>query len=146
MAQFILNKIFPYSATEVFAIFRDQFKQTFPQADILNPIGACAERDAAGVQGYTFHLSTQITDYEENKVYELTTRSSNKQIYVTRYELNPLKDGSTLLELSEEIATPGFFGSTNAILTQIIFKKRARKKAERLFQSIETELARKSNG
>ena len=146
MSQYILKKVFPYSTTEVFAVFHDQFKQTFPLANILKPIGACAERDAAGVQGYTFHLSMQITDYEENRVYELTTRSSNKQIYVTRYELTPLEDGSTLLALGEEITTPGFFGSANAILTQIFFKKRARKKAERLFQSIETELARKSNG
>jgi len=104
-------------------------------------LGATASREVTGIGGNTFRLDLEISDYQENEVYEVTTFASNRQSYVTRYELNPTKDGKTLLRLTEQITTPGFFGSGNAILTQIFFKRKARQKAERLFQAIETELA-----
>ena len=140
MSQFLYQKIIPFSPEEVFSIFREQFYKTFPKANRKKPIGAKAQRDAKGVQGYVFQLQLEVTDYCENKIYEITTHASNKQHYSSRYELTPTDDGGTLLVLKESIITPGFFGTTNALLTQIFFKGRAKRKAERLFQSIQSEL------
>lgn len=107
-----------------------------------HPLGATTEREAPGAGGYTFRLSMQISDYRENDVYELTTQASNRQTFITRYELFSTEDGSTRLVLTEKNTTPGYFGSGNALLTQIFFQRKARKKAERLFHAIENELAK----
>lgn len=142
MSQFQYEQSFAYSPKKIFDIFRKQFLETFPQGDINAPLGASTSRESTGVGGNTFRLELEITDYRENEVYEVTTYASNRQSYVTRYELSPMIDGKTRLRLTEKNTTPGFFGSGNAILTQILFKRKARKKAERLFQAIENELAK----
>jgi hypothetical protein len=140
--QFQYEKKFTHPPGAVFAIFKREFQKTFPNGDVNTPLGSTAEREAPGAGGYTFRLDMEITDYLENQVYELTTHASNSQIYITRYELFPSEDGNTRLVLTEKNTTPGFFGSGNALVTLIFFKQKARKKAERLFQAIENELAK----
>lgn len=142
LSQFQYEKTFSHSPSEVFAIFRQQFEQTFPESDTAHPLGAIVEREAPGAGGYTFRLSMKISDYRKDEVYELTTHASNRQTFVTRYELFPTRDGNTRLVLMEKNTSPGFFGSGNAILAQFFFKRKARKKAERIFQAIENELAK----
>jgi hypothetical protein len=142
MSQFQYEHSFAHSPEKIFAIFCKQFQQTFPQGNIKAPLGVSVSREASGIGGNTFRLELEISDYRENEVYEVSTYASNRQSYITRYELIPAEEGKTLMRLTEKITTPGFFGSGNAILTQIFFKRKAKQKAERLFQAIENELTR----
>lgn len=141
-AKFQHEKIITHTPSDVFAIFKREFQKTFPEGDVNHPLGAITEREAPGAGGNIFRLSMHISDYREEEVYELTTQASNRQTFITRYELFPAEGGNTRLVLTEKNTTPGFFGSGNALLTQIIFKRKASKKAERLFQAIENELAK----
>jgi len=143
MSQFHHQKVLPYPPEIIFTIFKEQIRKAFPKVKLSNPIGARAEKDAKGVSGYSFHLNLEITDYKNNELYELTTHASNQQEYVSRYELKPINKGETLLSLDEKITTPGIFGAANALLTGVIFKGRAMRKAQGLFESIETELEKR---
>ena len=117
--------------------------QTFSGVDSTNPIGAKAEKTITGVSGYKFRLNIEVTDYRENEIYEITSRASNDQEFVSRYELFRLGDNKTRLVFSETNITEGFFGSANAVLTSIFFKKRARKKIEKIVRSIIDELEKR---
>jgi len=143
MSHFQHQKTLPYPPEKVFKVFKRQMFKTFPSANRSNPLGAKSERDSKGIQGYTFHLEQEITDYQENRIYEVTTHASNHQVFVSRYELKNGEGDNTLLVLEEWITTPGFFGNINTLLTQLLFKGRAQKKAYTLFQSIESEINQK---
>jgi len=143
MAQFNFEQILPYPPKKVFNIFREQMLQSFPGVNLNNPLGAKAEKTTTGVSGYKFHLNIEITDYQENEIYEITSRASNKQEFVSRYKFMPEGDKNTRLNFSETNTTPGFFGNANAILSSILFKNRARKKIEKIVLSIVGELEKR---
>jgi hypothetical protein len=142
MTNYQFQHIFSYPPERVFAIFRKQIRETFPSVNLSNPIGTATEKKAKGVQGYTFILQLEISDYKENEAYELTTHASNRQSYVSRYELQPLPENKTQLVLTEENTTPGFWGNANTLLSKMLYKKWANRKAEHLFQGIESELVK----
>ena len=146
MSQFIYEQILPYPPKEVFTIFRDQLLKTFPDVNLSKVSGATAGKDTKGISGYTFHLNLEITDYRENEVYELTTHASNRQEFVSRYDFAAVVPNKTRLTLTETNTTSGFFGIANAIVTSIIFKKRATQKAEKIFLSITDELEKRKTG
>ncbi len=146
MAQFIYEQILPYPPKEVFTIFREQLIKTFPNVNPSKAIGATAEKDTKGISGYTFQLNLEITNYQENEIYELTTHASNKQEFVSRYDFAAVGPNNTRLTLTETNTTPGFFGSANAIMASIIFKKRAKQKANKVFLSITDELEKRKMG
>lgn len=145
MAQFNFESIIPYSSKEIFDIFHEQMLQTFPGIDPANPIGAKAEKTTTGVSGYKFHMDIEVTDYRENEVYEITSCASNKQEFISRYEFENLDDNKTRLVFSETNMTKGFFGSANAVLTSLIFNKRARNKIEKIIRSLVDELEKRKS-
>ena len=145
MAQFNFENIIPYSPNEIFDVFREQMLQTFPDADSANPIGAKAEKTTTGISGYKFLLNIEITDYRENEIYEITSRASNKQEFISRYELKNLDDNKTRLVFTETNITEGFFGSANAVLTSLVFRNRARKKIEKIIVSLVNELEKRKS-
>ena len=143
MAQFNFEDSIPYSANEIFDIFREQMLQTFPGVDPANPVGAKAEKIANGVSGYRFNLNLEITDYRESEIYEIKTHASNKQEFISRYEFKALDENNTQIIFSETNITEGFFGSANAVLTSMLFKNRARKKIEKIIRSLAAELEKR---
>lgn len=145
MTKYQFQHIFSNPPEQIFAIFRKQLCDTFPSVDLSNPIGTTNQKETRGVQGYTFLLDLEISDYKENEIYEITTHASNKQSYISRYELHSLPEDKTQLVLIEENTTPGFWGNANALITKIFFKKQGDRKAERLFQGIEAELAKQGS-
>lgn len=130
-----------YSASDIFKLFNKMAKQDFPRFNPKEALGCSTKKTIGHYAGRQAEAYVEITDYIDQKVYEVTTiTSSTKLTFVSRYSLEKIDDNTTILTCEETQSGTGFFDTMNHTIQAIFFKKRIGKRFNLLVQSLEYSL------
>ncbi|MEQ8197102.1 MAG: DUF3284 domain-containing protein [Clostridiaceae bacterium] len=131
--------ILDYSVNDVFSIFVRTAKRDFPKFNEKNPIGTKTEKKTGSRSFRKTVLSVEITDYEKNKVYEITS-ISQPEVYVSRYEFGDLGNNRTKLTLKESDDSTGFFSVINKFLMKFVFRFLIKRKFDSFISALKDEV------
>lgn len=108
--------ILNYPVEDIFSIFKEATKKSFPNFNPNNPL------ESSVSQKGNKRFNACITEYKENKLYEI--KISNKRWYtITRYEFNCIDKNKTHIFFTETESERNFFGKLNKKLNILLFGK-----------------------
>lgn len=131
--------ILDYSVKDLFGIFIKVAKRDFPNFKEKTAVGTKVEKKVGAYSGKTATMTVEITDFEKDKVYEITSTSPNGQVYTSRYEFEELEENKTKISLSETEASGGIFAIINSFIVKYLFKKRINRRFEYFVKGLEAE-------
>lgn len=108
--------IIDYPIQDVFSIFAESAKKSFPNFNPNNPTESYVSQKG------NKRFKACITKYNENKLYEI--KISNKRSYtITRYEFKCVDKNKTHIFFTETESERNFFGKLNKKLNILLFGK-----------------------
>lgn len=127
-----------YKVEEVFKIFIKAAKRDFKDFDKENPIG-CKVVKKIYSGSRPMDCTVEITDYEENSRYEITTTYGDVSCKST-YVFTPKGDGITLINFEEDQGVKGLFSSGTLWLQRIMAKKQFKIRFNGLIEELNNQL------
>lgn len=127
-----------YKVEEVFKIFIKAAKRDFKDFDKENPVG-CKVVKKIYSGSRPMDCTVEITDYEENSRYEITTTYGDVSCK-SRYVFTPQSDGITLINFEEDQGTRGLFSSCTLWLQRIMAKKQFKTRFNSLIEELNNQL------
>lgn len=131
--------ILDYSAKDLFGIFIKVAKRDFPGFNEKTAVGTVVEKNVGAYSGKTAKMTVEITGFEKNKLYEITSLSPTGQVYISKYEFEELEENKTRISLSETEGSTGVFGVLNGFIVKYLFKKRINRRFEYFVKGLEAE-------
>lgn len=120
-----------YDVEDVFNHFMKNAKRDFSDFDEDNPVGCKVEKDITTGGAKPIRCTVEITAYEKNGKYEITTSNEYSKC-VSTYTFVGQKNGTTKLTLSEVQTTQKFIQLTTLYLQRFL----ARRAFKRTFNNI----------
>lgn len=127
-----------YKVEEVFKIFIKAAKRDFKDFDKENPVG-CKVVKKIYSGSRPMDCTVEITDYEENSRYEITTTYGDVSCK-SRYVFTPQSDGITLINFEEDQGARGLFSSGTLWLQRIMAKKQFKTRFNSLIEELNNQL------
>lgn len=137
--------ILNYPVEEVFKVFIRTAKRDFPKFNEQNPVGCKVKKKIGAYSVQSATVEIEITNYKVNKIYQIRT-SSDKVVYLSTYEFGIIDDNTTRVTLIEDDQKEGVFAGLNAVIQNLAFKGRVKRRfmifAEGLERELETHRAK----
>lgn len=127
-----------YKVEEVFKIFIKAAKRDFKDFDKNNPIG-CKVVKKIYSGSKPMECTVEITDYEENAKYEITTTYGDVSCK-SKYVFTQKDDGHTLINFEEDQGSKGFFSASTLWLQRIMAKKQFKMRFNSLIEELNNQL------
>lgn len=131
-----------YPVENAFKVFIDLNKQEMPKFDEKNPTDVTFTRVLKYIGKKKIELTTTITAYEKNRLYEVTNEMNGDK-YVSRYTFDKEGSNETLITLEESQETSSLSSSLTLMLEKITAKKKLKEKLARLGEFIDGECNRR---
>lgn len=131
-----------YPLERVFKVFIDLNKREIPKFNDKNPKGISHTRTLKYVAKKKIEMTTTVTEYEKNKLYEVTN-TIELDNYVSRYEFVELSPSSTEIKITETQNMKGLGSWIMLLLEKFKAKKKLIQKTEGIKLALETELERR---
>lgn len=132
------SAILNYKVEEVFKMFIKAAKKDFKDFNKENPIGCKVEKEIYS-SSRPMKCTVEITDYEENSKYEITTTYGEVSCK-SKYMFIQKEDGNTLIKFEEDQGANGFFSVTTLWLQRIMAKKRFKDRFNGLIEQLNDQL------
>lgn len=142
MSSYNKSIIINYPVERVFKVFIDLNKREIPKFDDKNPKGMSHTRTIKYVAKKRIVMTTTVTEYEKNKLYEVTN-TIELDNYVSRYEFIELSQISTEIKITETQNMKGLGSWIMLLLQKLKVKKKLNEKTEGIKRALETELERR---
>lgn len=126
-----MTGIVNYEVEDVFNHFIKNAKRDFSDFNEDNPVGCKIEKDITTGGAKPIRCTVEITGYEKNGKYEITTSNEYSKC-VSTYTFVGQKDGTTKLTISEKQTTQKFV----QLATLYIQRFFARRAFKRTFKNI----------
>ena len=127
-----------YKVEEVFKVFIKAAKRDFKDFNKEDPIGCkIVKKIYSGSR--PMECTVEITDYEENAKYEITTTYGDVSCKST-YSFIQKGDGITLINFEEDQGTKGLFSSGTLWLQRIMAKKQFKIRFNGLIEELSNQL------
>lgn len=137
--------ILNYPVEEVFKVFIRTAKRDFPKFNEQNPVGCKVKKKIGAYSVQSATVEIEITNYKVNEIYQIRT-SSDKVVYLSTYEFGIIDDNTTRVTLIEDDQKEGVFAGLNAVIQNLAFKGRVKRRfmifAEGLERELETHRAK----
>ncbi len=138
MSLFKKDIVLNYPVEDIFSIFKESAKKSFPNFNPNNP----SESSVSQKRNKRFNAC--ITQYKENKLYEI--KISNKRWYtITRYEFKYIDKNKTHIFFTETESERNFFGKLNKKLNILLFGKNQDDDFLNFMKQISMELDNRAN-
>ena len=111
-----------YEVEDVFNHFIRNAKRDFSDFDEENPVGCKVEKDITTGGPKPIKCTVEITDYEKNKKYEITT-SNEYSTCISTYTFLGQQDGTTRLTISEKQTTQKFIQLTTLYFQRFLARR-----------------------
>lgn len=131
-----------YPIERVFKVFIDLNKREIPKFNDKNPKGMSHTRTIKYVSKKKIEMTTTVTEYEKNKLYEVTN-TIQEDNYISRYDFVELGANSTEIKITESQIMKGVGSSVMLILEKFRAKKKLKEKVYGIKEALETELKRR---
>ena len=138
MSSFKKDIILNYPVEDIFSIFKESAKKSFPNFNPNNP------SESSVSQKGNKRFKACITEYKENKLYEI--KISNKRWYtITRYEFKYIDTNKTHIFFTEIESERNFFGKLNKKLNTLLFGRNQDEEFFNFMKQISMELDNRAN-
>lgn len=127
-----------YKVEEVFKMFVKAAKRDFKDFNEKNPVG-CKIVKKIYSGSMPMECTVEITDYEENSKYEITTTRS-KVSCKSKYTFKQKEDGTTIIKFEEDQGVEGFFSMSTLWLQRIMAMRRFKKRFNNLIEELKSQL------
>lgn len=133
------SAIINYPVEKVFNVFIRSAKRDFPKFNEKSPVGCSVTKKAGAYAAQMATVKVEITAYEKNKLYEITT-TANSRTYYSTYEFENLEDNKTKLTLIEEDKSSGIIPWLNVFFQNLIFKSRVKRRFTFFIEGLNREI------
>ena len=128
-----------YDVEDVFNHFMKNAKRDFSDFDEDNPVGCKVEKDITTGGPKPIRCTVEITAYEKNGKYEITTSNEYSKC-VSTYTFVGQKNGTTKLTLSEVQTTKKFIQLTTLYLQRFLARRTFKKSFNNIIDVLNNEL------
>ncbi|MBU3134733.1 DUF3284 domain-containing protein [Clostridium gasigenes] len=139
MSKFKETKSFDYPIEDVFKGFIKITKREFPKFNEKNPIGIKHSRVVKDNGNRKLKMLMEITKFEKNKVYEITSKINNDR-YISRYTFNKVNEDETTVMLQEEQHVKDFMSKIVVIIQSFLGTNKIKKKIARMSTGVTEEI------
>ena len=130
-----------YPVEEVFDVFIKAAKREFKNFNEEEPIGSKIVKNISSA-GRPMECTVEITDYIENKKYQITT-SNNLSSCVSTYTFTQRKEGYTLVSFEETQSGKGMMDALTLMLVRFAAFKQFKKRFAAQIENLENQLRQK---
>jgi len=130
-----------YGVEDVFKVFIKAAKQEFKEFDKEDPKGLKIVKNISSAGSKPMKCTVEITDYEENAKYEITTSNSISKCKST-YKFKEQRDGNTLVKFEESQGGNGLVSSMTLVILRFMAKRKFKKRFKAMMAEIENEIRR----
>ena len=128
-----------YEVEDVFNHFIRNAKRDFSDFDEENPVGCKVEKDITTWGPKPIKCTVEITDYEKNKKYEITT-SNEYSTCISTYTFLGQQDGTTRLTISEKQTTQKFIQLTTLYFQRFLARRAFKNSFKNIIDVLNNEL------
>jgi hypothetical protein len=133
-----------YPVEDVFRIFIKNAKRDFSDFNEENPKGCKLEKNINTEAKTPTRVTVEITEYEENKKYQITTTANNTKC-ISTYNFKSQKDGSTKIVFEEEQISDKFFGYAILMIQRYMARRNFKAKYKNIIDGLDNELKTYTN-
>ncbi len=141
MATYKNEAVVNYNVEKVFKLFYKTAKRDFKKFKEETAVGTNTGRQVGAYSGKKEHMQIEITAYEKNKVYEITSYKRGVS-FISRYELEKVDEDKTKLKHIESDDTKGIFGLINNLLAILFLRRKAKKRFDIFIKGMNSQLER----
>lgn len=134
-----MTGIVNYYVEDVFNHFIRNAKRDFDNFDEENPVGCKVEKYITTGGTKPIKCTVEITDYEKNKKYEITT-SNDYSTCVSTYTFVGQQDETTRLTISEKQTTQKFIQLTTLYIQRFLARRAFKKSFNNIIDVLNNEL------
>ncbi len=131
-----------YPVEEVFNVFIKAAKREFKDFDEENPIGSKIVKNITSAGPKPMECTVEITDYIENKKYEITT-SNKLSSCVSTYTFTQKKEGYTVVSFEESQSGKGMMDAFTLMLVRFAATRQFKKRFAAQIENLENQLKQK---
>ena len=128
-----------YEVEDVFNHFIRNAKRDFSDFNEENPVGCKVEKDITTGGPKPIKCTVEITDYEKNKKYEITT-SNEYSTCISTYMFLGQQDGTTRLTISEKQTTQKFIQLTTLYFQRFLARRAFKNSFKNIIDVLNNEL------
>ena len=128
-----------YEFEYVFNHFIRNAKRDFSDFNEENPVGCRVEKDITTGGPKPIKCTVEITDYEKNKKYEITT-SNEYSTCISTYTFLGQQDGTTRLTISEKQTTQKFIQLTTLYFQRFLARRAFKNSFKNIIDVLNNEL------
>lgn len=128
-----------YEVEDVFNHFIRNAKRDFSDFNEENPVGCRVEKDITTGGPKPIKCTVEITDYEKNKKYEITT-SNEYSTCISTYTFLGQQDGTTRLTISEKQTTQKFIQLTTLYFQRFLARRVFKNSFKNIIDVLNNEL------
>ena len=128
-----------YEVEDVFNHFIRNAKRDFSDFNEENPVGCRVEKDITTGGPKPIKCTVEITDYEKNKKYEITT-SNEYSTCISTYTFLGKQDGTTRLTISEKQITQKFIQLTTLYFQRFLARRAFKNSFKNIIDVLNNEL------
>ncbi len=134
-----MTGIVNYEVEDVFNHFIKNAKKDFSDFNEDNPVGCKIEKDITTGGAKPIRCTVEITDYEKNGKYEITTSNEYSKC-VSTYTFVGQKDGTTKLTISEKQTTQKFVQLTTLYIQRFFARRAFKRSFKNIIEVLNNEL------
>lgn len=131
--------ILNYPVEDVFHVFIKNAKKDFSDFNEDDATGCKVEKNINAGRPNPIQCTVEITNYEKNEVYQITTSTSFSKC-VSTYNFKGQKDGNTKLVFEEAQSTDKFFGYLSLWVQRFMARRAFKAKYNSIVEALNTEL------
>ncbi|EHI97959.1 hypothetical protein CDLVIII_1259 [Clostridium sp. DL-VIII] len=128
-----------YPVEDVFRIFIKSAGRDFSDFNEENAIGCKIEKNIDTGRPTPVKCTVEITDYEKNGKYQITTITSFSKC-VSTYTFKGQKDGTTKMQVEETQTSEKFFGYMSLLVQRFMFRRNFKARYNGIIESLDNEL------
>ena len=128
-----------YEVEDVFNHFIRNAKRDFSDFNEENPVGCKVEKYITTGGPKPIKCTVEITDYEKNKKYEITT-SNEYSTCISTYTFLGQQDGTTRLTISEKQTTQKFIQLTTLYFQRFLARRAFKNSFKNIIDVLNNEL------
>lgn len=131
--------ILNYPVEDVFHIFIKNAGRDFSDFNEEDAIGCKIEKNIDTGRPTSVKCTVEITDYEKNGKYQITTTTSFSKC-VSTYTFKGQKDGTTKLQVEETQTSDKFFGYMSLLVQRFLVRRNFKARYNGIIESLDNEL------
>lgn len=134
-----MTGIVNYEVEDVFNHFIKNAKRDFSDFNEENPVGCKVEKNITTGGPKPIKCTVEITGYEKNAKYEITTSNEYSKC-ISTYLFMGQKDGTTKLTISEKQTTQKFVQLTTLYFQRFLARRTFKKSFQNIIDVLNNEL------